>query len=133
MDEAASHINEAILHGRTDIVKILLAEVKTTLKSTSENESPNEQFDAFLNKTWDDGSTFLHQATLENQRDIVRALLQEGADPSVKCTLGKEQPTSEENAFQAAKQIDDKSTTNSGRGLCHVFEEMFFQATALTF
>ena len=128
MDEAASHVSEAILHGRTDIVKILLAEVKTTLKSSSENED----FDSFLNRTWQNGITFLHQATLENHRDIVRALLQEGADPSVKCLKPNEQNTTEENAFQAAKRIDDKLPTSSGRGLCHVFEEMFFQATALS-
>ena len=128
MDEAASHIHEAILHGRTDIVKILLAEVKSTLKSSSDDEN----FDNFLNKIWDNGATFLHQATLENQRDIVRALLQEGANPSVICRIANDQTLDEENAFQAARRIDDKSPTSSGRGLCHVFEEMFFQATALS-
>ena len=128
MDEAASHIHEAILHGRTDIVKILLAEVKSTLKSSSDDEN----FDTFLNKVWDNGATFLHQATLENQRDIVRALLQEGANPSVICRIANDQTLDAENAFQAARRIDDKSTSNSGRGLCHVFEEMFFQATALS-
>ena len=128
MDQAASHIHEAILHGRTDIVKILLAEVKTTLKSSSDDEN----FDTFLNKIWDNGATFLHQATLENQRDIVRALLQEGANPSVICRIANDQTLDAENAFQAARRIDDKSTSSSGRGLCHVFEEMFFQATALS-
>ena len=128
MDEAGSHIHEAILHGRTDIVKILLAEVKTTLKSSSDDEN----FDTFLNKIWDNGATFLHQATLENQRDIVRALLQEGANPSLKCRITNDQTLHEENAFQAARRIDDESTTSSGRSLCHVFEEMFFQATALS-
>ena len=128
MDDAASHISEAILHGRTDIVKILLKEVQNTLKSTAEDD----EFDKFLNRIWDDGKTFVYQATIENQRDILRALLQEGADPSVKCTLTNDQTPSEENAFEAAKRIDDNSTDNSGRGLCHVFEEMFFQATALS-
>ena len=128
MDEASSHIYEAILHGRTDIVKILLAEVKTALKSSSDNEN----FDSFLNKIWDNGTTFLHQATLENQRDIVRALLQEGANPSVICRIENNQTSDKENAFQAARRIDDKSPTSSGWGLCHVFEEMFFQATALS-
>ena len=128
MDDAASHISEAILHGRTDIVKILLKEVQNTLKASAEDD----EFDKFLNKIWEEGSTFLYQATIENQRDILRALLQEGADPSVKCTLTNDQTPSEENAFEAAKRIDDNSTENSGRGLCHVFEEMCFQATALS-
>ena len=128
MDDAASHISEAILHGRTDIVKILLKEVQNTLNVTADED----EFDKFLNKIWEEGSTFLYQATIENQRDILRALLQEGADPSVKCSLSNDQTPSEENAFEAAKRIDNNSADESGRGLCHVFEEMFFQATALS-
>ena len=130
MEEAASHIHEAILHGRTDIVKLLLAEVKSILKSKYDSEKLSEEFDTFINKTWNNSSTFLHQATIEGQRDIIRALLQEGGDPSVKCTTTKEDISYEENALEAAKRVDTTKETKSLNGLCHVFEEMLFQATA---
>ena len=129
MEDAASHIHEAILHGRTDIVKILLAEVKTTLKSIHDEEKLKDEFDIFINKTWCNSTTFLHLATLEGRRDIIRALLQEGGDPSVKCkTVGDE--TLKENALETAKRLDDISAANSLTGLSHAFEEIMFQATA---
>ena len=129
MEDAASHIREAILHGRTDIVKILLAEVNTTLKSNNDEEKLKEEFDIFINKTWCDSTTFLHLATTEGRRDIIRALLQEGADPSVKCNKHGDE-TLTENALDAAKRLDDISGANSLTGLSHAFEEMMFQATA---
>ena len=129
MEDAASHIHEAILHGRTDIVKLLLAEVKTTLKSNHDEEKLKEEFDIFMNTTWCNSTTFLHLATMEGRRDIIRALLQEGGDPSVKCNIHSDE-TSKENALDTAKRLDDTSASNSLTGLSHAFEEMMFQATA---
>ena len=129
MEDAASHIHEAILHGRTDIVKLLLAEVKTTLKSNHDEEKLKEEFDIFMNTTWCNSTTFLHLATTEGRRDIIRALLQEGGDPSVKCKIHNDE-TLRENSLDTAKRLDDTSATNSLTGLSHAFEEMMFQATA---
>ena len=131
MEDAASHIYEAILHGRTDIVKILLNEVKTTLKSTcNDSEKVNSEFDIFINTKWDSTCTFLHQAVVKGQRDIIRALLQEGADPSEKCLSVNTEAGLEENALQAAIRLDKASDVDPLHGISHVFEEMFFQATA---
>ena len=131
MEDAASHIYEAILHSRTDIVKILLNEVKTILKSRcDDNEKVEKEFDLFLSTKWDSACTFLHQAVLKGQRDIVRALLQEGADPSLKCPSVDTEAGLEENALQAAIRLDKVSEVDSLHGISHVFEEMFFQATA---
>ena len=131
MEDAASHIYEAILHSRTDIVKILLNEVKTTLKSTcNDNEKVHSEFDLFINTKWDSTCTFLHQAVVKGQRDITRALLQEGADPSEKCLSVNKETGLEENALQAAIRLDKVSDVDPLHGVSHVFEEMFFQATA---
>ena len=131
MEDAASHIYEAILHSRTDIVKILLNEVQTTLKSTChDNEKVDNEFDLFINTKWDSTCTFLHQAVVKGQRDIIRALLQEGADPSEKCLSVNTEAGLEENALQAAIRLDKASDVDPLHGISHVFEEMFFQATA---
>ena len=130
MEEAASHIHEAILHGRTDIVKELLSQVKATLKVNYDEEKLKEEFDIFINKTWCNSTTFLHQATIEGRRDIIRALLQEGGDPSLKCRNDDGDEAAEENALDAAQRLDDISGATSLNGLSHVFEEMMFQATA---
>ena len=131
MEDAASHIYEAILHSRTDIVKILLNEVQTTLKSTcNDSEKVNSEFDIFINTKWDSTCTFLHQAVVKGQRDIIRALLQEGADPSEKCLSVNAEAGLEENALQAAIRLDKVSDVDPLNGISHVFEEMFFQATA---
>ena len=131
MEDAASHIYEAILHSRTDIVKILLNEVKTALKSTcNDSEKVNSEFDIFINTKWDSTCTFLHQAVVKGQRDIIRALLQEGADPSEKCLSVNTEAGLEENALQAAIRLDKASDVDPLHGISHVFEEMFFQATA---
>ena len=75
MEDAASHIYEAILHSRTDIVKILLNEVKTALKSRcDDNEKIEKEFDLFINTKWDSTCTFLHQAVLKGQRDKIPLL-----------------------------------------------------------
>ena len=131
MEDAASHIYEAILHSRTDIVKILLNEVKTTLKSTcNDNDKVEREFDLFINTKWDSTCTFLHQAVVKSQRDIIRALLQEGADPSVECLSVNTEAGLEENALQSAIRLDKVSDVDPLHGISHVFEEMFFQATA---
>ena len=129
MEDAASHIHEAILHGRTDIVKELLSQVKATLKVNYDEEKLKEEFDIFINKTWCNSTTFLHQATIEGRRDIIRALLQEGGDPSMKCKNDGD-GAAEENSLDAAKRLDDVSGASSFNRLSHVFEEMLFQATA---
>ena len=131
MEDAASHIYEAILHSRTDIVKILLNEVKTILKSRcDDNKKIEKEFDLFLNTKWDSTCTFLHQAVLKSQRDIIRALLQEGADPSLTCLSVNTEAGLEENALQAAVRLDKVSEVDPLHGISHAFEEMFFQATA---
>ena len=131
MDDAASHIQEAILHGRTDIVKMLIAEVQATLKSKyTNNDNLENEFDAFLNSKYTNTSTFLHQAVLQRHRDLIRALLQEGADPSVICMISNDDNTLEENAFEAAIRLSDSLGSNSLSGFSHVFGEMLFQATA---
>ena len=132
MDDAASHIQEAILHGRTDIVKMLIAEVQATLKSQYTNEEKLEDaLDTFMNSKCSNSSTFLHQAVLQGHRDLIRALLQEGADPSVICKISSDDDiTLEENALQAAIRLNDSLEANYLTGFSHVFGEMLFQATA---
>lgn len=95
--EAVGPIMESISLGRTDIVKTLLEEVK-------KNSLNDAEFKSFLNQVHDDDGTFLHHASKaswwgikgwvwtngfllknqDNQQDIILALLQLGADPSVK-------------------------------------------------
>ena len=131
MDDAASHILEAILHGRTDIVKLLLAEVRKSISADIDKKHKlEEEFDTFVNTKWSDSRTFLQEAVIQGHRDIIRTLLNEGGDPSVICKITNAEATFEENALQTAKRLDDSSGTNSLNGLSHVFEEMLFQVTA---
>ena len=91
-----------------------------------------KECDLFINTKWDSTCTFLHQAVVKSQRDIIRALLQEGADPSVECLSVNTDAGLEENALQSAIRLDKVSDVDPLHGISHVFEEMFFQATALS-
>ena len=136
LEDAATHIYEAILHGRTDIVKMLIAEVRTGLKSQYPNKVMLDvEFDTFLNSKHNDATTFLHQAVLSRQRDVMRALLQDGADPSVICKVWDTDDENEsgdgENALQASVKLNNMSDEDNGKNcFTRVFGEILFQATA---
>ena len=134
LEEAANHIHEAISLGRTDIVKTILAEVKATLKAQSpKNQDIDEAFDTFLNRKHKNNRTFLHQAVKLRQRDVMRALLQEGGDPSIKCkTEGADGDIRvEENALEAARKlIGTPNEEVSDNSFTQIFGDVLLQATA---
>ncbi len=80
LDEAVKHIREAIMLGRTDIIKKLLEEVHLTLVKENPDDG-DTRFAVFLNDVHPQIGTFLHEAVKQGKKDVVRALLQEGADP----------------------------------------------------
>ena len=134
LEEAPNHIHEAICLGRTDIVKTLLAEVKAILKAQSpKTQDVDESFDTFLNLKHKNNRTFLHQAVKLRQRDVMRALLQEGGDASIKCkTEGADGDIGvEENALEAARRLigtpNEEVAENS---FTQIFGEVLLQATA---
>lgn len=111
LDEAIHHIREAIMLGRTDILKKLLEEVKSTIKKDHENEP--EAFSAFINENHGQLGTYLHEAVKHGKKDVVRALLQEGADPG---------------AFDESNESSvDVIATDE---MAQVFADVLFQATA---
>ena len=131
MEGAASHIEEAILHGRTDIANLLISKVKATLKSEYGDSNFEDAFDTFMNSKYTNSTTFLHQAVLLSHRDLIRTLLQEGADPSVICEISSDSDSViTENALQTAMRLNAALEANSLSGFSHVFGEMLFQATA---
>lgn len=108
----------------------------------------NEKFEEFVNILGEDGETLLHTAakvvyissllvglrslTLSlnkifhiqlGKRDVVRALLQEGADPSIQCGSGDQQLCT---SYEALKQLPQEEWDK----LDQVFNEALFQATA---
>ncbi|TRY72713.1 hypothetical protein TCAL_01136 [Tigriopus californicus] len=89
LSESVSPLLEAVQINRTDIVKTLLEEVDKLIRkdSTIQDNSPNLQ--AFLDQRRNERGNFLQNAVQAGSYDVVRALLQLGADASLSLPDGR--------------------------------------------
>ncbi|EFX70985.1 hypothetical protein DAPPUDRAFT_228128 [Daphnia pulex] len=117
-DEASNSVKTSIEAHRTDVLKAVIDTIK---KDWDEKE-----FLKFLNCSREDG-TFLHLVTKNNQSDMVRLLLNYGADPTVVNTKG-EKPLSaiaDKHTRSAYKDALFASIASHDMGM---MEKLYFSA-----